>query len=68
MNSAQVNFDNKALAAALEGNVAENARKLGISRGHLNNVLKGTKKPSIDLLIKIIKTFQLEPQRILRGN
>lgn len=68
MFTTEINLDTKALASELKGNVAENARKLGITRGHLNNVLKGNKKPSIGLFLKIINTFQIPPQKILRSD
>jgi hypothetical protein len=41
MDIGDLKIDNHVLAERIKGSVAENARKLGVSRGHLNNILKG---------------------------
>lgn len=60
----EISFDNLALANAMSGSVADNARKLGISRGHLNNILKGRKRPSANLLLKIQSVYNLSAKHI----
>ena len=59
MDTPVISFDNSVLLDVVGGNVAEDARKLGISRQHLNNILKGRKKPSADLLLKIQALYEL---------
>lgn len=62
----EVKFDYQKFAALLEGSVAENARKLGISRQHLNNIKNGNKNPSADLLLKMQHVFGMSAENILR--
>jgi transcriptional regulator with XRE-family HTH domain len=59
MMSQNVTFNEKALLNKITGSVAENARKLGVSRGHLNNILKGKRTPSGTLLLKIQAEYNL---------
>lgn len=64
MNTPTIKLDGDALAQAMPGSVAENARKLGISRQHLNNILKGNKNPSANLLLRLQKLFKLSADSI----
>jgi transcriptional regulator with XRE-family HTH domain len=64
MDAPKISLDSKVLATELSGNIAEIARKLGISRQHLNNILKGRRKPSADLLLKIQMEYSLSANEI----
>ena len=60
----EIKFDNEKLASLLNGSVAKNARELGVSRQHLNNVLKGRRVPSGSLMLKIQRVFKLDSESI----
>ena len=68
MNTPETNLNVKAIEEKLDGSVAENARKLGISRGHLHNILRGNKNPSAELLLKIQTTFGLTAKELIKQN
>jgi len=68
MNTPEITLDSSALTEAIQGNIAEHARKLGISRQHLSNILKGNKNPSADLLLKIQSVFGLSAETISKKN
>jgi transcriptional regulator with XRE-family HTH domain len=66
MDLGDLKIDNQVLAERIKGPVAENARKLGISRGHLNNILKGNRQPSASLLLRIQTEFRIAPKRLIK--
>ena len=66
MTTPEIGFNNQALVKAISGSVAENARNLGISRQHLNNILKGRKQPSGILLLKIQSLYKLSADKITK--
>ena len=66
MNTAEVKTDYKVLTEVITGNVADHARKLGISRQHLNNILKGRRTPSGDLLLKIQREYNVPAAALIK--
>lgn len=64
--SKDIEFDHEKLKTLLDGSVAKNARILGISRQHLNNIVNGNKNPSAGLLLKIQLIFGISPQKLLK--
>lgn len=67
MTDSKSTLNHTAIADKLNGSVAENARKLGISRQHLNNIIKGRKQPSASLLLKIQKVYRLSADSLTRA-
>lgn len=63
-----IKFDYAKFAALLDGSVASNARRLGISRQHLNNIIKGKRVPSGSLLLKIQHVFKTNQESISNTN
>ena len=63
-----VEFDHVKFAGVLEGSTAENARKLGISRQHLTNIIKGNRRPSANLLLKLQQIYKIAPSDLIRKN
>jgi transcriptional regulator with XRE-family HTH domain len=68
MDSIDLKVDNQVLAKRMPGSIAENARKLGISRQHLNNILKGHRQPSADVLLRIQSLFKLSAKDLIKQN
>jgi plasmid maintenance system antidote protein VapI len=68
MYAGDFKIDNEMLAEKLKGPVAVNARKLGISRQHLNNILKGHRQPSAGLLLRIQTVFRITPKALIKEN
>lgn len=66
MLGTDVHFNHQVLAEVISGNVAAEARKLGISRQHLNNILKGNRNPSGSLLLRIQATYDLPFQKLAK--
>lgn len=62
------NLNVEILAERLSGNVAAHARKLGISRQHLNNILKGRRQASGALLLKIQTVYEIPAADLLKDN
>jgi plasmid maintenance system antidote protein VapI len=68
MDTGALIVDHEVLASRLKGPVAENARKLGVSRQHLNNILKGHRQPSASLLLKMQTVFRIAPKALIKNN
>lgn len=66
MDTSEIKFDHANLAALLPGSIAENARRLGISRQHMNNILKGRKVPSGSLLLRIQSIYGLSAKQLAK--